>query len=53
MKKASFPLLNPQELLAKEVLEEIPDQLLGFMKSKGFAPPVPNASAPPVRSPPM
>lgn len=37
--------------LAKEVLEEIPDQLLGYMKSKGFAPPVPNASAPPVRSP--
>ena len=28
-----------QEQLSKEVLAEIPDQLLGYMKSKGFPPP--------------
>jgi len=30
-----------KELLAKEVLAEIPDQLLSYMKSKGFKPPNP------------
>jgi hypothetical protein len=28
-----------KELLAREVLAEIPDQLLSYMKSKGFQPP--------------
>ena len=28
-----------KEMLAKEVLAEIPDQLVGYMKKKGFAPP--------------
>jgi len=30
-----------KEMLAKEVLAEIPDQLLSYMKSKGFQPPQP------------
>ena len=28
-----------KEMLAKEVLAEIPDQLVGYMKKKGFEPP--------------
>jgi hypothetical protein len=40
-----------KELLAKEVLAEIPDQLLSYMKSKGFEPPqpAPEDSMPPFR----
>ena len=34
-----------KELLAREVLAEIPDQLLSYMKSKGFQPPKAAAAA--------
>jgi len=34
-----------KEMLAKEVLAEIPDQLLSYMKSKGFQPPQPAPQA--------
>ena len=36
-----------KELLAREVLAEIPDQLLSYMKSKGFQPPKAAAAAAP------
>lgn len=32
------PFIKSQADLAKEVLEEIPDQMTGYMKSKGFKP---------------
>ena len=35
-----------KELLAKEVLAEIPDQMLSYMKSKGFNPSAVNENQP-------
>ena len=35
-----------KELLAKEVLAEIPDQMLSYMKSKGFKPSAVNENPP-------
>lgn len=41
-----------QALLAKEVLKEIPDQILQYMKSRGIAPkPAPRPVAPPTMQP--
>jgi len=34
-----------KEMLAREVLAEIPDQLVGYMKNKGFKPPEKNNNA--------